>query len=64
MTNKTKIFIAGHNGMLGSALFRKFKDQSMYEVLTVDKKDLDLKSALSNYNKAMNLYNDYKNTFL
>ncbi|ABM72607.1 Putative fucose synthetase [Prochlorococcus marinus str. MIT 9515] len=43
---KTKIFIAGHNGMLGSSLLRKFKDQNIYEVITVDKKDLDLRNQI------------------
>ncbi len=41
---KTKIFIAGHNGMLGSSLLKKFKDQNIYEVITVDKENLDLRN--------------------
>ena len=41
---KTKIFITGHNGMLGSSLLRKFKDQNLYEVITVNKEDLDLRN--------------------
>jgi GDP-L-fucose synthase len=39
--SKQKIFIAGHNGMVGSALVRLLKDQDV-EVVTKDKKELDL----------------------
>ena len=39
--SKQKIFIAGHNGMVGSALVRLLKDQDV-EVVTKDKKQLDL----------------------
>ena len=44
IVKKPKIFIAGHNGMLGSSLLRKFKDQNLYEVITVNKEDLDLRN--------------------
>ena len=39
--SKQKIFIAGHNGMVGSALVRLLKDQDV-EVVTKNKKELDL----------------------
>ena len=38
---KTKILIAGHKGMVGSALFRLLKTQDV-ELITKDKKELDL----------------------
>ena len=41
---KPKIFIAGHNGMLGSSLLKKFKGQNLYKVITVNKEDLDLRN--------------------
>ena len=39
--SKTKIFIAGHNGMVGSALVRLLKKQNV-ELITSDRKNLDL----------------------
>ena len=38
---KTKIFIAGHNGMVGSALVRYLKDQDV-EIITRDRIELNL----------------------
>ena len=38
---KPKIFIAGHNGMVGSALVHLFKNKDM-EIITKDKSELDL----------------------
>jgi GDP-L-fucose synthase len=38
---KIKIFIAGHNGMVGSALVRLLKNQNV-EIVTKDKSELDL----------------------
>lgn len=39
---KTKVFVAGHNGMVGSAICRNLKDQKETRVITASKKDLDL----------------------
>ena len=39
--HKPKIFIAGHKGMVGSALIRQLKDQDV-ETITKDRKELDL----------------------
>lgn len=39
-----KVFVAGHNGMVGSAIFRLLKESKNEEILTADKKDLDLKN--------------------
>ena len=46
--NKTKpnnierIFIAGHKGLVGSAIFRLLKQTTNHELITIDHKDLDL----------------------
>ena len=40
----SKIFIAGHNGMLGSSILRKFKKSGYKNILTVDRKKLDLRN--------------------
>ena len=47
MNKKNKIFIAGHNGMVGSAFVRELKNQGYKNLLTRNRKQLDLK----NYNK-------------
>lgn len=37
-----KIFLAGHKGLVGSAVLRKLKEQNYKNILTVDKKELNL----------------------
>jgi GDP-L-fucose synthase len=37
-----KIFIAGHKGLVGSAILRQLKKRTKYEILTVERKNLDL----------------------
>ena len=39
----SKIFIAGHNGMLGSSILRKFKSKGYKNIIVVNKKNLDLR---------------------
>ena len=39
--SKLKIFIAGHNGMVGSALIRNLKTHNV-EIITKEKKELNL----------------------
>ena len=34
----SKIFIAGHKGMLGSSILRKFKKKGYKKLITIDKK--------------------------
>ena len=41
---KSKVFIAGHNGMLGSSIFRKLKKKGYKNIITVDRKKLDLRN--------------------
>ena len=40
----SKVFIAGHNGMLGSSIFRKLKKKGYKKIITIDKKKLDLRN--------------------
>ena len=43
MLNKnSKIFVAGHNGLVGSAIVRKLKKKGYKNIITIDKKKLDL----------------------
>ena len=40
----SKIFIAGHNGMLGSSIFRKLKKKGYKKIITIDRRNLDLRN--------------------
>ena len=42
INKKSKIFIAGHNGMVGSSLCRKFNEVGFKNIITVSKKKVDL----------------------
>ena len=44
MNKNSIIFIAGHNGLVGSAVFRLFKSKGFTNLVTVSKKKLDLKN--------------------
>lgn len=46
MEYNSSIFVAGHNGLVGSALVRKLKSLGYQNILTVDKHRLDLKNQL------------------
>ena len=37
-----KIFLAGHKGLVGSAIFRALKRKGYNKIITVDKKKLNL----------------------
>tara|TARA_B100000963_G_scaffold28195_1_gene20861 strand:+ start:3092 stop:4033 length:942 start_codon:yes stop_codon:yes gene_type:complete len=39
----SKVFIAGHNGMLGSSILRELKKKGYKKLITIDKKNLDLR---------------------
>jgi GDP-L-fucose synthase len=38
------IFIAGHNGLVGSSVLKKFLDSGFKKIITVNKKELDLRN--------------------
>ena len=43
MINKnSKIFVAGHNGLVGSAIVKKLKSKGYKKILTISKSKLDL----------------------
>ena len=42
ITKNSKIFVAGHNGLVGSAILRRLNILGYKNILTVDKKKLDL----------------------
>ena len=52
----SKIFIAGHNGMLGSSILRILKYKGYKNLITIDKKKLDLR----NQNSVQNFFKKKK----
>ena len=42
MELKSKIFVAGHNGMVGSAIVRKLKQEGYQNIITASHKEVDL----------------------
>ena len=44
ITKKTRIFLSGHNGMVGSAILRKLKNLKYKNVFLQNRKQLDLKN--------------------
>ena len=42
VNKKSKIFVAGHRGMVGSAILRYLKKKKYKNIITIDKKKLDL----------------------
>ena len=53
MVKNSKIFVAGHKGLVGSAIVRKLKENGYYRILTIEKK-LDLTDQASVYNYLKN----------
>ena len=47
--NKKKIWVAGHNGMVGSAIMKKLQEKKL-NILTVNRNDLDLTNQNQTYN--------------
>jgi len=43
MEKSAKIYVAGHRGMVGSAIIRKLKQQGYTNILTIGSKELDLR---------------------
>ena len=47
ITTLSKIFIAGHKGMLGSSVLRKLKKKGYKRLITIDRNELDLRNQAS-----------------
>ena len=61
MINKnSKIFVAGHNGLVGKAILKKLKSKGYQNILTIDKKKLDL----TNQKKIKNFLKKNKPKFI
>jgi len=46
LNKNSKIFLAGHNGLVGSSILRHFKKKKYTKILTIDKNKLDLTNQL------------------
>ena len=44
LNKKSKIFLTGHKGLVGSAILRILKDKGYQNIITIEKKKLDLRS--------------------
>ena len=44
MNKNSKIYVAGHKGLVGSAILRKLKEKGYKKIITRDKSKLDLKN--------------------
>ena len=42
LSKKSKIFVAGHKGLVGSAIVRKLINKGYKNLITIEKKNLDL----------------------
>ena len=42
ISKNSNIFVAGHNGLVGSAIVRKLKEKGYKKILTLNRKKLDL----------------------
>ena len=61
MINKnSKIFVAGHNGLVGSAIVRKLKKKGYRKIITVNRSKLDL----TNQSKVFNFLKSKKPDFI
>jgi len=45
----SRIFVAGHKGLVGSAIVRKLKEKGYSKILTVEKSKLDLTDKKKSY---------------
>ena len=61
MINKnSKIFVAGHNGLVGSAIVRKLKEKGYRKIITINRSKLDL----TNQSKVFNFLKSKKPDFI
>ena len=51
MNKEAKIYVAGHRGLVGSAIIRKLKQAGYDNLLMATSKELDLREANTNFTK-------------
>ena len=56
----SKIFVAGHKGLVGSAIIRKLKEKNYKRIITIDKSKLDL----TDQRKVLNFFKKKKPKFI
>ena len=56
ISKKSKIFVAGHNGMIGSAVVRKLKELKYKNIHTIDRNKLDLREQNKVYKYLNRIY--------
>ena len=44
---KSKIYVAGHNGLVGGAIVKKLKEKGYKKIITTNRSTLDLESSKS-----------------
>ena len=52
LNKKSKIYLAGHKGLVGSAIFQKLKDSGYKNIIVKTRKQLDLRDQ----KKVMNFF--------
>ena len=60
INHNSKIFLAGHNGLVGSAILRLLKKKGYRKIITIDKSKLDL----TNQKKVFNFLKKHKPKFI
>ena len=60
LNKKSKIYIAGHNGLVGSAIVRKLREKGYNNLITQTRNELDL----TNQKKVFNFLKKKKNQIL
>ena len=50
INHRSKIYVAGHKGLVGSAIIRKLKKKGFKKILTINKSKLDLTNQSKVYN--------------
>ena len=56
MNKKANIYVAGHNGLVGSSIVKKLRSNGYKNLITIDKKKLDLRD----YNKVKKFFHNIK----
>ena len=59
LNKKSKIYIAGHNGLVGSAIVRKLREKGYNNLITQTRNELDL----TNQKKVFNFLKKKKTKF-